>query len=199
MVVQPTGSGKSLCFQLPSLLLPVLVIVISPLTAHARDAVSRLPKSVPAGLCLGGDFKRASMVRHLLRILSWILTLTSLSQHPIDGHFKRRMLSQATLAAAEAGRLKLLYITPECLATSWVADRLCSTHISLVCVDEAHVASSMSPSCRAGCLRLPTLVSSIAPHAARYVVVVCPRRHALAKHLTSCATSLHSCRVVHTA
>jgi hypothetical protein len=62
MVVQPTGSGKSLCFQLPALLLPGLVIVVSPLTAHARDAISRLPKSVPAGLCLGGDFKRASMV-----------------------------------------------------------------------------------------------------------------------------------------
>lgn len=62
MIVQPTGSGKSLCFQLPALLLPGLVIVVSPLTAHARDAVTRLPKSVPAGLCLGGDFKRASMV-----------------------------------------------------------------------------------------------------------------------------------------
>ena len=36
--------------------------VVSPLTAHVRDAVSRLHKSVPAGICLGGDFKRASMV-----------------------------------------------------------------------------------------------------------------------------------------
>jgi ATP-dependent DNA helicase RecQ len=65
MAVQPTGSGKSLCYQLPALLMPGLVLVVSALTAHVRDAVTRLPCSVPAGICLGGDFKRASTVRFL--------------------------------------------------------------------------------------------------------------------------------------
>jgi hypothetical protein len=63
MAVQPTGSGKSLCYQLPALLMPGLVLVVSPLTAHVRDAVARLPRCLPAGICLGGDFKRASTVR----------------------------------------------------------------------------------------------------------------------------------------
>lgn len=63
MVVQPTGSGKSVCYQLPALLLPGLVLVISPLTAHVRDAISKVPANIPAGVCLGGEFKRASMVR----------------------------------------------------------------------------------------------------------------------------------------
>jgi ATP-dependent DNA helicase RecQ len=66
MVVQPTGRGKSLCFQLPALLLPGLVLVVSPLTAHIREAVAKLPKAIPAGICLGGEFKRASMVRFAL-------------------------------------------------------------------------------------------------------------------------------------
>jgi hypothetical protein len=64
MVVQPTGSGKSLCYQLPALLLPGLVLVVSPLTAHVRDAIGKVPGRIPAGICLGGEFKRASMVRH---------------------------------------------------------------------------------------------------------------------------------------
>lgn len=63
MVVQPTGSGKSLCYQLPALLLPGLVLVVSPLTAHVRDAIGKVPGRIPAGICLGGEFKRASMVR----------------------------------------------------------------------------------------------------------------------------------------
>jgi Zinc knuckle len=63
MVVQPTGSGKSLCYQLPALLLPGLALVVSPLTAHVRDAIAKVPARIPAGICLGGEFKRASTVR----------------------------------------------------------------------------------------------------------------------------------------
>ena len=63
MVVQPTGSGKSLCYQLPALLLPGLALVVSPLTAHVRDAITKVPRGIPAGICLGGEFKRASTVR----------------------------------------------------------------------------------------------------------------------------------------
>lgn len=73
MVVQPTGAGKSLCFQLPAMLLPGLVLVVSPLTAHVRDAVAKLPSCIPAGICLGGAFKRASMVRPIPLASMWDL------------------------------------------------------------------------------------------------------------------------------
>lgn len=202
MVVQPTGAGKSLCFQLPALLLPGLVLVVSPLTAHVRDAVAKLPTCIPAGVCLGGAFKRASMV--CPATLAWpiiycpaarchcrdcTMLLQALQQGAKCRHgqlwgrhgrvhsasrtalciFIILMWLQATLRAAVAGRLKLLYVTPECLAMSWVADKLQGVHISLACVDEAHHASERSPTCRPGCLQLPQRLARCAPTAVRSV------------------------------
>src|SRR5262245_65072039 len=49
--VMPTGSGKSLCFQLPALVLPGLTLVVSPLIALMKDQADHLEKlGVPAGV-----------------------------------------------------------------------------------------------------------------------------------------------------
>ncbi|RWR96884.1 ATP-dependent DNA helicase Q-like protein 5 isoform X1 [Cinnamomum micranthum f. kanehirae] len=50
MLVLPTGAGKSLCYQLPSLILPGITLVISPLVALMVDQLRKLPKMLPGGL-----------------------------------------------------------------------------------------------------------------------------------------------------
>ncbi|KAG0489297.1 hypothetical protein HPP92_008108 [Vanilla planifolia] len=50
VVVLPTGAGKSLCYQLPALILPGVALVVSPLVALMIDQLRQLPASIPGGL-----------------------------------------------------------------------------------------------------------------------------------------------------
>ena len=62
LAVMPTGSGKSLCFQLPALALPGLTLVVSPLIALMKDQSDHLQKlGVPAGVI------NSSVPRHVQR------------------------------------------------------------------------------------------------------------------------------------
>ncbi|WP_010630682.1 DNA helicase RecQ [Sporolactobacillus vineae] len=107
--IMPTGGGKSLCYQIPALLLPGTVLVISPLISLMKDQVDALENiGIPA-----------------------TYINSSLSAGDVAGR----------LAAAAAGKYRLLYIAPERLELSGFRQALRAMHVSLVAVDEAHCIS----------------------------------------------------------
>jgi len=55
LAILPTGAGKSICYQLPALLLPGLVLVVSPLLALMRDQLDQLPTGLPGAMLWGGQ------------------------------------------------------------------------------------------------------------------------------------------------
>ena len=109
LVVMPTGSGKSLCYQLPALCFDGITLVVSPLIALMKDQVDGLNAN---GVAAG--FINSSLT-------------------PSD---RNRVLNDAL-----AGRIKLLYMAPERLATPGFRRFLGSLDINLIAIDEAHCIS----------------------------------------------------------
>lgn len=65
VLVMPTGSGKSLCYQLTSLLMPGVTLVVSPLIALMKDQVDALEARGIAATCLNSSVSMAEMSRRL--------------------------------------------------------------------------------------------------------------------------------------
>lgn len=111
-VLMPTGSGKSLCYQLPSLLMEGTAIVISPLIALMKNQVDAMR-----------NFSEVDGVAHFIN--------SSLNKASIDA-VKTDVLS---------GRTKLLYVAPESLTKEENVEFLRNVKISFYAVDEAQCIS----------------------------------------------------------
>lgn len=111
-VLMPTGGGKSLCYQLPSLIMEGTAIVISPLIALMKNQVD-----VINGMSEDGT------VAHYLN--------SSLNKSAI----------QQVMDNVRSGKTKLLYVAPESLNKEEYVDFLKSIHISFYAIDEAHCIS----------------------------------------------------------
>ena len=132
-VLMPTGGGKSLCYQLPALVMEGTAIVISPLIALMKNQVDAI-----RGFVAGNDG-----IAHFLN--------SSLNKAQL-AEVRRDLLSGAT---------KLLYVAPESLTKAENIALLKEIKISFYAVDEAHCISEWGHDFRPEYRRIRTIIEDI--------------------------------------
>ena len=132
-VIMPTGGGKSLCYQLPALVMEGTAIVISPLIALMKNQVDAI-----RGFVAGNEG-----IAHFLN--------SSLSRLQLN-EVKEDLLS---------GRTKLLYVAPESLTKPENIALLKEIRISFYAVDEAHCISEWGHDFRPEYRRIRSIIEDI--------------------------------------
>ncbi len=132
-VLMPTGGGKSLCYQLPALLMPGVAIIISPLIALMKNQVD----------AIRGFVIEKEGIAHFLN--------SSLNKAQIQ-EVKDDLLS---------GQTKLLYVAPESLTKEENINLLKQVKISFYAVDEAHCISEWGHDFRPEYRRINSIVQEI--------------------------------------
>ena len=131
-VLMPTGGGKSLCYQLPSLVMEGTAIVISPLIALMKNQVDAIR-----------NLNEEDGVAHFLN--------SSLTKQAIE-EVKEDVLS---------GKTKLLYVAPESLTKEDNVEFLKSIKISFYAIDEAHCISEWGHDFRPEYRRIRPIMNEI--------------------------------------
>ena len=112
LAVMPTGGGKSLCYQLPALIMEGMTLVVSPLISLMQDQVGSLKTNGINSVFLNSS-------------LSWEEYLQATDE-------------------IKNGQIKILYVSPEGLATQKIRELLSAPEIKISCItiDEAHCVSA---------------------------------------------------------
>lgn len=131
-VLMPTGGGKSLCYQLPSLLMEGTAIVVSPLIALMKNQVD---------------------------VISNISDVEGIA-HYINSSLNKSAIDQVKKDIRE-GRTKLLYVAPESLTKEENVEFLKSIKISFYAIDEAHCISEWGHDFRPEYRRIRPIINDI--------------------------------------
>ena len=130
----PTAFGKSICYQLPALMMPGMTVVVSPLISLMKDQVDNLKKK---GIHSGG-----------------FINSTQTSQE-----------RKKEIKRIEDGTTKILYVSPERLASRSFIAILKSVKIALLIIDEAHCISQWGHDFRPDYLNISKVMWEIHPEA----------------------------------
>jgi len=131
-VIMPTGGGKSMCYQLPALMLEGTAIIISPLIALMKNQVDAIR-----------GYSQGDEIAHFLNSS---LTRTQIKQ------VKESITNKHT---------KLLYVAPETLTKDENLEFLRGVKISLIAVDEAHCISEWGHDFRPEYRRIREMIDSL--------------------------------------